>query len=146
MICSSVNRLRFIRPSPSRVADSTYTWRSFRGSGQPRSWLTSADEEKRPSPGAVFPWTTFHACPFILIKPPHSPTPSLLPALPPIHRQSVPPVPASRLHAPEVFRPLFMADMGRPYRTPSHPSLLPWRGGRILRGSRAGRRRRVPRR
>src|SRR3954453_24041971 len=33
MICSSVNRLRFIRPSPSRVADSTYTWRSFRGSG-----------------------------------------------------------------------------------------------------------------
>src|SRR6478609_3526736 len=34
MICSSVNRLRFIRPSPLRVADSTYTWRSFPGSGQ----------------------------------------------------------------------------------------------------------------
>jgi hypothetical protein len=34
MICSSVNRLRFIRPSPSGGADSTYTWRSFQGSGQ----------------------------------------------------------------------------------------------------------------
>jgi hypothetical protein len=36
MICSSVNRLRFIRPFPLRVADSTSDWWSFRGS---RQWL-----------------------------------------------------------------------------------------------------------
>jgi hypothetical protein len=30
MICSSVNRLRFIHPSPLRVADSTQIWRNFR--------------------------------------------------------------------------------------------------------------------
>jgi hypothetical protein len=29
-----VNRLRFIRPSPLRVADSTQIWQSFSGSGQ----------------------------------------------------------------------------------------------------------------
>jgi len=31
MICSSVNRLGFIGPSPSEVMDSTHFWRSFAG-------------------------------------------------------------------------------------------------------------------
>jgi len=34
MICSSVNRERFIVRTPSKVPDSTQIWRKFRGSGQ----------------------------------------------------------------------------------------------------------------
>jgi hypothetical protein len=34
MICSALNRLRFIRPSPLRRSDSTQIWRNFWGSGQ----------------------------------------------------------------------------------------------------------------
>jgi hypothetical protein len=37
MICSSLNRLRFIRPSPLQWSDSTQIWRSFGGSGQSRN-------------------------------------------------------------------------------------------------------------
>jgi hypothetical protein len=33
MICSSVNRERFIVRTPSKVPDSTHFWRNFRGSG-----------------------------------------------------------------------------------------------------------------
>jgi hypothetical protein len=38
MICSSVNRLRFIRPLPPQVTDSTSSWKSFRGSGHSAAW------------------------------------------------------------------------------------------------------------